>query len=118
MHISETQTDVIQKNNITQTEANEKFSVNLKKCFAAATKDIDGYKAFKYIKKICLWDEETTNTTMEAELYKKARRDVWLLIRKYIPDEVLVNIEIKDKENIFDELRKEKGANGKRERKS
>lgn len=106
MYISATQTDVVQKNTISETEANANFSTNIKKCFAAATKEIDGYKAFKYIKKICLWDEEATNTTMEAELYKKARRDVWLLIRKYIPDEVLANIEIKDKENIFEELRK------------
>ena len=106
MHYSKSTVDVIKENTQSLENANAKFTLNLKKCFAQATKDVDGYKAFKYIKKICLWDEEATKTTMEAELYKKARRDVWLFIRKYIPDEVLANIEIKDKEDIFIELGK------------
>lgn len=93
------------KTNVQQ-EKNQKFIENLKKCFIAATKETEGYKAFKYIKKICLWDEKYFQTTAEQELYKKARRDVWLLIREYIPDNVLANIEIKDKTDIFDDLSK------------
>lgn len=85
-------------------EKNVKVSENLKKCFLAATKDIDGYKAFKYLKKICLWDEVSERTNMESELYKKARRDIWLLIREYIPPNTLAKLEIYDKKDIFEEL--------------
>ena len=104
MEFNKSCTDVIKEKTIELKNANEKMTENLKKCFSSATKEIDGYRAFKYIKKICLWDEKYSHTTAEQELYKKARRDVWLLIREFIPDKTLAKIEILDKTDIFEEL--------------
>ena len=104
MESSKTCTDVIKEKTKELKNSNEKISNNLKKCFIEATKEIDGYRAFKYIKKICLWDEKYSQTSAEQELYKKARRDVWLLIREFIPDNVLTKLEILDKTDIFEEL--------------
>ena len=53
MESSKTCTDVIKEKTKELKNSNEKISNNLKKCFIEATKEIDGYRAFKYIKKIC-----------------------------------------------------------------
>ena len=106
MNYGDSIVDELKKKEKEAQQANEKFIVNVKKCFAAAVAEKDGLSAFKIIKRFCLWDEPYSQTTMESELYKKARRDVWLLIRKYIPDKKLAEIEIFDKTDIFEELGK------------
>ena len=68
---------------------------------ASALKTKEGQIAFKLIKKLSLWDEASVNTSAEGELYKRGRRDIWLMIRQYIPKKILAQIE------IFDEFKLE-----------
>lgn len=80
-----------------QAELDEK----LKTCFKAAVETKEGIIAFKLIKKLSLWDEASVNTSAENELYKRGRRDIWLMIRNYLPKKILAQIE------VFDEFKLE-----------
>ena len=75
-------------------EKNAEIEEKIKKCFQFATEKKGGLIAFKIINLLCLWSETTANTNSENELYKRGRRDIWNLIRRYIPQEKLAKIEI------------------------
>lgn len=72
----------------------------LRKCFAKALETPEGKCAFKYIKKISLWDKENRNVDQQVVSYLQGRRDNWLLIRQFLPREVLAQIEIFDDYDI------------------
>ena len=84
-----------------QAQKQKELDEKLKICFASALKTKEGQIAFKLIKKLSLWDEASVNTSAEGELYKRGRRDMWLMIRQYIPKKILAQIE------IFDEFKLE-----------
>ena len=77
---------------------------NLRTCFEQATKTKEGKCAFKYIKKISCWDTEELNVESSVLAYQRGRRDAWLLIRQFLPKQVLADIEIYDKYDIKVEI--------------
>ena len=48
----------------------------------------------KYIMNCCLWNEQTTSINPDEVLYKKGRRDIWVLIRNTLPKDILADVEI------------------------
>lgn len=65
-----------------------------KKCFESALSTQNGKCAFQLLHKLSLWDEISDNDTSESLIYKRGRRDMWNIIRQYIPKKVLAEIEI------------------------
>lgn len=65
-----------------------------KQCFSKALETEHGKCAFQLLHKLCLWDEISDSDTSDSLIYKKGRRDIWLMIRQYIPKVVLTEIEI------------------------
>lgn len=83
-----------------QKEKQQKIDEKLKTCFAAALSTKEGMIAFQLIKKLSLWDEPCSSTNVDSEIYKKGRRDMWLMIREYLPPDILAKIEIYEKLNL------------------
>jgi len=54
----------------------------------------NGKYFLKYLKNLCLWSEQDININPDILIYKKARRDIWAIIRNFIPKEILAQIEI------------------------
>lgn len=65
-----------------------------KQCFAKALSTEQGKCAFQLLHKLSLWDEMSDNDTSESLIYKRGRRDMWNMVRQYIPKKVLAEIEI------------------------
>lgn len=65
-----------------------------------ACKDIfstpNGKFFLKYLKRLSFWSEQDLNINNEILIYKKGRRDIWVIIRNLIPKDVLAQIEIYD----------------------
>lgn len=86
-----------------QTEAEKRQQrelENLRTCCKEIFKDTNGKYLLKYLKKICFWEDQDMNVNHDTIVYKKGRRDVWLILRSLIPKDVLAQIEIYDAENI------------------
>lgn len=92
-----TKVDQIKKAEKEQQEKQQQIDEKLKICFASAVATKEGIIAFKLIKKLSLWDEPCSNTNVDSEIYKKGRRDMWLMIREYLPPDILAKIEIYEK---------------------
>lgn len=73
---------------------------NIKLCFSKATETKEGKMAFKYIKNISCWDSEELNVDSSVLAYQKGRRDTWMLIRQFLPKELLADIEVYNKYDI------------------
>lgn len=71
---------------------------NLKLCCQEIFKDTNGKYFLRFLKRICLWDEEDVNINHDIILYKKGRRDVYQIIRTLLPKDVLAQIEIYDED--------------------
>lgn len=50
----------------------------------------------KYLMNVCLWNEQTINVDSNDVIYRKGRRDIWVLIRNVLPKQVLADVEIYD----------------------
>ena len=83
--------DEILKN---QKEAEEKQKKVVEDLKLVST--INGKFFLKYLKRLCLWDEQDLNINNEILIYKKGRRDIWTIIRNIIPKDILAQIEIFD----------------------
>ncbi len=78
----------------------EKKEAILKECFLETTKKDYAKIYLQFIKDICLWDLQEENIDKEILAYKKGRRDIWLIIRNFIPKDVLAEIEIYNKYEV------------------
>lgn len=91
--------ELIEKQN--QAELREKKELeNLKISAKEVFKSAEGKHILRFLKKACHWDEQDMNINNEVLIYKKGRRDIWLIIRNLLPKDVLAQIEIYDTENI------------------
>ncbi len=71
---------------------------NLKLCCFQIFNDVNGKYFLRFMKRICCWAEEDMNINHDTIVYKKGRRDVWLILRTLLPKEVLAQIEIYDED--------------------
>lgn len=71
---------------------------NLKLCCKELFKDVNGKYLLRFLMRICHWAEEDLNINHDMIIYKKGRRDIWLILRTLLPKEVLAQIEIYDDE--------------------
>lgn len=76
---------------------NEKY----KQCFAKTLETEEAKCVFQLLNKLSLWDEISDSDTKESLIYKKGRRDLWVMIRQYIPNSVLAEIEIYKQHEII-----------------
>jgi len=71
---------------------------NLQLCCSQIFNDVNGKYFLRFMKRICCWAEEDMNINHDTIVYKKGRRDVWLILRTLLPKEVLAQIEIYDED--------------------
>ena len=71
---------------------------NLKLGCSQIFNDVNGKYFLRFMKRICCWAEEDMNINHDTIVYKKGRRDVWLILRTLLPKEVLAQIEIYDED--------------------
>lgn len=88
--------DEILKNQKEAEEKQKKVVEDLKLVSKELFSTINGKFFLKYLKRLCLWDEQDLNINNEILIYKKGRRDIWTIIRNIIPKDVLAQIEIFD----------------------
>ena len=72
----------------------------LKECFLESTKKDYARTYLQFIKDLCLWDCQEENIDKDILAYKKGRRDIWIIIRNFIPKDLLAEIEIYNKYRI------------------
>ena len=77
-------------------EKQKKIFEDLKIACKGIASGTNGKFFLKFLKDICFWDEEDCNINNEILIYKKGRRDIWIIIRKILPPDVLAQIEIYD----------------------
>lgn len=77
-------------------EKEEKQIQELKKICENACNDVNVKFILKFIKQICLWNDQNNDITPNIAIYNKGRRDVWAILRNIIPKSVLCQIEIYD----------------------
>lgn len=75
-------------------ERKKKRDEYYKQCFNKVSQSIEGKYVLQLIKNLSLWDRETTNATQDSLAYERGRRDMWLLIRQFVPKDTLAQIEI------------------------
>jgi hypothetical protein len=88
--------DEILKNQKEAEEKQKKVVEDLKLVSKELFSTINGKFFLKYLKRLCLWDEQDLNINNEILIYKKGRRDIWTIIRNIIPKDILAQIEIFD----------------------
>ena len=93
MHNNST-VDEILKNKQLQEQKEKEEIENLKIAAKEIFKDKNGFYFLKFLKKICLWDEQDNNINNEILIYKKGRRDIWLVIRNLLKPDLLAQVEI------------------------
>ena len=71
----------------------------LKLCCSKIFSSHEGKVVLKYLKKISLFHEQDLNINSETLIYKKGRRDIWLIFRNFLPVQVLAQVEIFDDVN-------------------
>ena len=99
---SEKQTvyDKIDQQKENEAEKQKAYEEAVKTCFKAVADSEEGKCVLQLLKNLSLWDSEQNNVEQQALAYERGRRDGWLLIRQFIPAEVLAEIEILNKHNI------------------
>lgn len=95
--------DKLEEQRQIQAEKQLKEETVLKQCLKKVVETKEGRIFLKYLNQLCLWSEQDLNINLEYLTYKKGRRDIWILIRQLIPQETLVDIEIKDNIKIIEE---------------
>ncbi len=71
----------------------------LKFCCEKVFSSEEGRVVLRYLKKISLFHEQDLNINSETLIYKKGRRDIWLIFRNFLPAQMLARIEIFDDVN-------------------
>lgn len=72
-------------------------TAKLKDVCKLACEDTNVKFLLKYLKKICLWNDQSNDITPNIAVYNKGRRDIWAIFRNVIPLNVLADIEIYDR---------------------
>jgi len=67
---------------------------NLQNCCLELFKDENGKYLLKFLKDICCWAEEDLNVNRDIIIYKKGRRDIWLILREFLPKDILAQVEV------------------------
>lgn len=83
-----------QARNLEQTKKEEAI---LKEALLEITKKDYGRIILRFLKDVCLWDTTDENIDKDILAYKKGRRDIWAILRSFIPKDILAEIEIFDK---------------------
>lgn len=79
----------------------EKEEATIKQAlFDMTTQNDNANIILQFLKDISLWDLQDNNIDKEILAYQKGRRDIWLIIRNFIPRDILANIEIDNKYRI------------------
>lgn len=91
---SHSKIDEIIENQKTEIEKQKQETENMKLVCKSIFDNQNGKYFLKYLKNMCLWSEQDININTEILIYKKARRDIWAIIRNFIPKEILAQIEI------------------------
>ena len=73
---------------------------NLKLCCSELFNNTNGKYLLRFLKRICCWAEEDLNVNHDMIIYKKGRRDIWLILRTLLPKDVLAQIEIYDEDTL------------------
>ena len=84
-----------------QKENEKLLDEKYKQCFAKTLETEEGKCVFQLLNKLSLWDEISDKETSESLIYKKGRRDLWVMIRQYMPKSVLTEIEIYKQHEII-----------------
>jgi len=99
MQHNQTQTDIVnsrkEEQQAIQKQREEKILFVCSKQFSG----VNGIYLGKFLAEICLWakyEEGDINVDPQSVVYEKARRDVWKILRKFIPAKTLADIEIFD----------------------
>lgn len=92
--------DEIMKKQKEQQEKQQKEIENMKIACKEIFKSNEAKFFLKFLKKISFWSEQDCNISNDVLIYKKGRRDMWLIIRNLIPKDVLAQIEIYDEEGV------------------
>lgn len=92
--------DEIEQRKADEEKKQKAYEEAVKTCFKAVGNTEEGKCVLQLIKNLSLWDSEQNNVEQQALAYERGRRDNWLLIRQFIPAEVLAEIEIYNKHNI------------------
>lgn len=71
---------------------------NLKLCCSELFNNTNGKYLLRFLKRICHWSDEDMNINHDSIVYKKGRRDVWLILRTLLPKDVLAQIEVYDED--------------------
>ena len=91
------QTDLIKQKNEEVIQAQQEKEKNLKLVCANFFSTKNGKYFGKFLKEICKWDDttcENIDVNPQVLAYQKGRRDIWLIVRNFIPAKDLANIEI------------------------
>lgn len=78
----------------------EKEEAILKQAIFEITQKDNANILLQFLKDISLWDLQDNNIDKEILAYQKGRRDIWLILRNFIPRDILANIEIDNKYRI------------------
>ena len=89
--------EIINSQKKKQEEQDRKFQ-ELKAACGNIFQSRNGKIFLKFLKDLCLWDEQDCNINNDNLAYKKGRRDIWVIVRNLLPKELLVNIEIYNNE--------------------
>jgi len=91
---SKTKTDFIETQKQAEKDKQQQEEDNLKLVCKELFTNKNGYYFLRFLKKISLWDKQDVNVNTEILAYEKGRRDIWLIIRNFLPKETLVQVEI------------------------
>lgn len=92
-----TNPEYLQQEIARQKEQQEKENKIIKQCFIEACEK-EGFKLLlQMIKDLSLWDKVEQNIDAGILQYQRGRRDMWLILRSYVPKDVLSQIEIHNK---------------------
>lgn len=83
-------------------EHEKQVNENLKVCCKDIFNSVNGKYFLLYLKSLCLWNDQDNNINNEILIYKKGRRDIWAIIRNFLPKDILAQIEIYEEKNLID----------------
>lgn len=92
-----TNPEFIQQEMARQKKEQEIEKEKIKQFFVDACEK-EGFKLLlQMLKDLSLWDKVEQNIDVGILQYQRGRRDIWLLLRGYVPKDVLAQIEIYNK---------------------
>ncbi len=84
--------DLYEKQHKAEEKQKQEFE-NLKLCCKEVFSDVNGKYFLKFLNKLCNWAEEDNNINHDLLVYKKGRRDIWLIVRMLLPKDIVAQIE-------------------------